>query len=64
MKIEVRRDVCVGYASCMVIASDVFDVDDDNLVVVLDDDPDRERLVVVQQAARSCPKSAITVTDD
>jgi ferredoxin len=64
MKIEVRRDVCVGYASCMVIAPDVFDVDDDNLVVVLDDDPDQTLLALVQQAARSCPKSAITVTDD
>ena len=64
MKIEVRRDVCVGYASRMVIAPDVFDVDDDNLVVVLDDHPERELLAVVQQAARSCPKSAITVADD
>ena len=64
MKIEVRRDVCVGYASCMVIAPDVFDVDDDNLVVVLNDSPGQELHAAAQQAARSCPKSAIIVTDD
>ena len=64
MKIEVRRDVCVGYASCMVIAPDVFDVDDDNLVVVINDDPDSSLHSDVQQAARSCPKSAIIVSDD
>ena len=57
--VQVDRTVCVGYASCMMIAPKVFEVDDEGLVVLLDDSPPDELLPKVDQAARSCPKSAI-----
>lgn len=54
---------CQGYANCVVGADDVFDIDDDGVVVVLRetiDDAERSR---VDAAARSCPVNALTVVD-
>ncbi|MGB3442776.1 MAG: ferredoxin [Actinophytocola sp.] len=59
----VKADValCQGYGNCVVGADDVFDLDDDGVVVVLSatvDEADRDR---VETAARGCPVSALTV---
>ena len=62
-KILVDLDACQGYANCVVAADDVFDIDDDGVVDLLKttiDDSDRSR---VEEAARSCPVSALTVAD-
>lgn len=61
----IRADLakCQGYANCVVGADDVFDLDDDGVVVLLHaeiDEADRSR---VDSAARSCPVSALTVAD-
>ncbi|GAA4994929.1 ferredoxin [Streptomyces sp. NBC_00873] len=61
----IRADLgaCQGYANCVVGADDYFDIDDDGIVVVLKaevPDADRKR---VEEAARSCPVSALKVTD-
>jgi ferredoxin len=64
MQVTINRQACVGYASCMMIAPEVFDVDDDDLVVLLSDNPDEAMRDKVEHAARSCPKKAITVDGD
>jgi ferredoxin len=54
---------CQGYANCVVGAEDVFDINDDGVVVLLKTtvpDADRAR---VEEAARSCPVSALVVED-
>jgi 3-phenylpropionate/trans-cinnamate dioxygenase ferredoxin reductase subunit len=61
----VRADlrVCQGYANCVVGADDVFDLDDDGVVVLLRteiSEADRDR---VDEAARSCPVSALAVEE-
>jgi len=61
----VKADVelCQGYANCVLAADDTFDIDDDGVVVLLRTgipEPDRTR---VEEAARSCPVSALTVED-
>lgn len=62
-KIIADRSVCQGYANCVVAAGDYFDLDDDALVVILRDDiPDSERKRV-DEAARSCPVSALRIED-
>jgi 3-phenylpropionate/trans-cinnamate dioxygenase ferredoxin reductase subunit len=61
----VRADLqaCQGYANCVVAADDVFDIDDDGVVVVLRTTvPDAER-ARVEEAARTCPVSALRVED-
>ena len=57
-------DACQGYANCVVGADDYFDIDDDGVVVLLRAevaDIDRGR---VEEAARSCPVSALRVEDE
>ena len=54
---------CQGYANCVVAADDVYDIDDDGIVVLLRsevEDSDRAR---VETAARSCPVSALWLED-
>jgi len=56
--------VCQGYANCVVGAGDVFDIDDDGVVVVLKSvipESDRHR---VAAAVRSCPVNALRLEDD
>ncbi|NWL10413.1 ferredoxin [Paenarthrobacter nitroguajacolicus] len=61
--IKADLGMCQGYANCIVGASDYFDIDDDGIVIVLETEvPDSERKRV-EEAARSCPVSALTVVE-
>jgi ferredoxin len=54
---------CQGYANCVIAAPDVYDIDDDGVVVLLKDDIPADELARVREAARSCPVSALTIED-
>lgn len=61
-KIIADLELCQGYGNCITSASDVFDIDDDGKVVLLTDtisEADRTR---IEDAARSCPINALSVT--
>jgi ferredoxin len=56
-------EACQGYANCVLAADDVFDIDDDGVVVLLKTqfpESDRARM---QDAVRSCPVSALTIEE-
>lgn len=57
----VRADlgVCQGYANCVVAAGDVFDIDDDGVVVLLRTEVEEAERARVAEAAHSCPVSAL-----
>ncbi len=58
-KLTADLEACQGYANCVVGADDVFDIDDDGVVVLLKTqvpEHDRDR---VEDAVRSCPVSAL-----
>ena len=62
----VRADVnaCQGYANCISAAPDYFDIDDDGVVVLLRTTfPESER-TRVEEAARTCPVSALRVESE
>lgn len=61
----VRADLgaCQGYANCVMAADDVFDIDDDGVVVLLRTVLDESERARVSEAARSCPVSAVWVED-
>ncbi|GAB3760976.1 ferredoxin [Nocardioides ginsengisegetis] len=61
MKVIVDFDVCESNAVCMQVAPDVFEVRDDDFLYVLVDEigPDEES--AVSEAARRCPRQAITL---
>lgn len=63
MRIETRKDRCEGYGQCRFNAPDVFDVDEEGMVVVLTPRPEEELRSEVEAAADSCPVQAITVTE-
>lgn len=62
--VKADLEACQGYANCVVAADDYFDINDDGVVVLLKATvPDSER-ARVEEAARSCPVSALQVDDE
>lgn len=62
--LKANLELCQGYANCVVAADDVYDMDDDGLVVLLKarvDESDRQR---VETAAKSCPANALWLEDE
>jgi ferredoxin len=55
---------CQGYANCVVAAPDVYDIDDDGTVVLLKEHITDEERPRIEEAARSCPVSALTIEDE
>ncbi|MFJ3804360.1 ferredoxin [Streptomyces sp. NPDC090088] len=52
---------CQGYANCVISAPDTYDLDDDGVVVLLKTEITDDDLPRVQEAARSCPVSVLTI---
>jgi ferredoxin len=63
MRVVVDWDLCESNALCMGAAPEVFEVRDDDLLYVLDETPDEALRAKVVQAARLCPKQAISIED-
>ena len=64
MRVVVDFNLCESNALCMDAAPEVFEVRDDDLLYVLDETPGESLRAKVEQAARVCPKQAITVFDE
>ncbi|KXK26148.1 MAG: hypothetical protein TR69_WS6001001142 [candidate division WS6 bacterium OLB20] len=59
--VEVLQDVCIGAASCVAIAADTFQLDEENKVYILETDWDQDDIIMA--AAQSCPVFAIIIKD-
>jgi ferredoxin len=57
----VNYDLCESNALCMGAAPEVFEVRDDDFLYVLQEEPPEELRAKVEEAARICPKQAITI---
>ncbi|GEB47995.1 MULTISPECIES: ferredoxin [Streptomyces] len=64
MRVEVDRPRCVASGQCVLVAPDVFDQDDDGIVVTLDERPDAPRHEDVREAAAICPAAAIALREE
>jgi ferredoxin len=62
MRIEIKRDLCIGAASCIAVAGDVFELDDDMKAIVKNPKGATEETIL--EAARACPTLAIYLYDD
>lgn len=61
-KIVVDRDLCIGAGPCVVLAPDVFQMDEENKAYVVDlNGADAETILM---AAESCPTKAIFLYDE
>jgi ferredoxin len=63
MRVVVDFNLCESNALCMDAAPEVFEVREDDFLYVLDETPDDSLRAKVEQAARVCPKQAITIED-
>jgi ferredoxin len=61
MRVTTERDRCVGSGQCALLSPEVFDQDDDGLVVVLREEPAETLRAGVAQAADLCPSRSIRV---
>jgi len=62
MRIEIKRDICIGAATCSAIAPDVFELDGELKATVKN--PTGAADDVILEAAKSCPTLAIYIYDD
>lgn len=60
-KIVVDRDLCIGAASCVAVAGEVFELDNENKVVVTNSGAVDD--ATLKMAAESCPTKAILLFD-
>jgi ferredoxin len=62
MRIEIDRELCISVASCVAVAPNTFELDDEGIAVVKNLNGDDEKTIL--QAAQSCPVNAIRLFDD
>jgi ferredoxin len=64
MHISLEKDKCITSGQCVLLAPQVFDQDDDGIVVLLADSPGPELQDSVREAASLCPAQLIHLSDD
>ncbi|MFB4349300.1 ferredoxin [Microbacterium sp. CR_7] len=62
MNVVVQTSACVGAGQCALVAPEVFDQDDDGIVLLLEPKPEGADADAATRAARLCPARAITLT--
>jgi ferredoxin len=63
VKVTADRDVCIQAGNCVMVADNLFDQDDDGIVVVLVDEiPDGEE-DKAREAVKLCPSQALKILD-
>ena len=61
MKVVVDYDLCEANALCMEACPEVFRVEEDDTLTVITESPDDALRAKVEEAARLCPRQAITI---
>ncbi|SEO77331.1 ferredoxin [Trujillonella endophytica] len=62
MRIEADRGRCIGAGMCALNAPELFDQDDDGLVVVLEPEPGPEQEAAARNAVDTCPAAVLSVS--
>jgi ferredoxin len=63
MRVEVDFAVCESNGICMGVVPEVFDLGDDDQLTVREAHVPAARQPGVREAARQCPRQAISITD-
>lgn len=63
MHVEVDFDRCKSNAVCMGVLPEVFEVRDDGYLYILNENPGEELRDRLEEAVRSCPTDAISITE-
>jgi ferredoxin len=59
MKVLADRDACISSGNCMMVSEELFDADDDGVVVVLADEVPAEEEDHAREAVKLCPAAAL-----
>ncbi|MBX7431954.1 ferredoxin [Mycobacterium sp. Y57] len=63
-RVSADRELCIQAGNCAMVAGDVFDQDDDGIVVVLAEQVSGEQADRAREAVRLCPASALRLAAD
>jgi ferredoxin len=63
-KVSADRELCIQAGNCVMVASDVFDQDDDGIVVILDEEVSGAAADRAREAVKLCPSSALSLRED
>ena len=63
VRVQIVRSACAGYANCLDVAPDIFDLDEHDVAVVVASEFPSEQRQLLEDAAHRCPAKAIIVTD-
>jgi len=61
-RIVVDREGCIGARSCVVVAPEIFQMDDENLAYIVN--PDASDDDILKMAAEACPVLAVHLYDE
>jgi ferredoxin len=61
MKVTTHTDRCIASGACVLASPQVFDQDEDGIVVLLDPHPPESEQESAREAARACPAMVIDV---
>jgi ferredoxin len=64
MRVTVDFDQCDSNGLCALAAPEIFELDDDEVLHVRDENPPSALWPAVEEAARACPKIAISLGDE
>jgi ferredoxin len=64
MDVQVDPLVCEANGVCVGLVPEVFDLDDDDELHITQPSPPPELADRVRHAVRSCPKAALSLTED
>jgi ferredoxin len=62
--VKADAGLCQGHANCIVEAGEVFDLDEDGLVVLLKERIGEDQREDVERAVASCPEKALSLVED
>jgi len=63
VKFEVDHDKCIASGACVLAAPEVFDQDEDGIVVLLREEPGPDLESSALDAMRACPAAVIQTVD-
>ena len=63
MKITVEQDICIASGACVLACPEVFQQDEDGLVVLVTDEPLSEFEDAAREAMAACPAAVIAIEE-
>lgn len=61
LRVEIDRDLCVGFADCVTESPEAFELDDEGIAVFTT--PESVDRAILIEACAACPVDAITVVE-